>query len=486
MTGRDRGVVISKHDIRYGNGTHMADQYDVVVIGGGAVGENAAGYAREHGLSVALIERELVGGECSYWACMPSKALLRPGEVLAEARRVPAAASAVTGTVDAEATFKSRDAFASHWDDKHQVAWVESVGADLIRGVGRLAGARRVEVDTPDGGRRTVEAARGVVLATGSRASVPPVEGLADARPWDNRDITTTSTVPGRLVVLGGGAVGVEMAQAFRRLGAAEVTVIEMVDRLLPAEEPFAGVELQTALESEGVVVHVGRQATGVERHDSGTVVVRLDDGTEVAGDELLVATGRRPATQDLGLETVGLDPAARLEVDDQLRVTGVDGDWLYAVGDVNGRALLTHQGKYQARIVGDVLGGRDIAAWADHRAVPRVVFTDPQIAAVGLTERAARDAGVVVTVLSHKLGATAAGALHGRDTAGTAQLVVDTPRRTIVGATFTGPNAAELLHAATIAIVGQTTVDQLWHAVPAYPTLSEVWLRLLEAERDA
>ncbi|MBW3604410.1 MAG: NAD(P)/FAD-dependent oxidoreductase [Actinobacteria bacterium] len=463
----------------------MADTYDVVVIGGGAVGENAAGYAREHGLSVALIERELVGGECSYWACMPSKALLRPGEVLAEARRVPAAEPAVTGTVDADAAFKTRDAFASHWDDKHQVAWVENMGADLIRGVGRIAGDRRVAVETPEGSQRTLEARRAVVLATGSLAAMPPIDGLADAAAWDNRDITTTSTAPRRLVILGGGAVGVEMAQAFRRLGSDEVTIIEMADRLLPAEEPFVGAQLQEALEAEGIVVHVGAQATAVHRDDDGTVTMTVDTGHEVVGDELLVATGRRPVTSELGLETVDLDPDARLEVDDALRVVGVDGGWLYAVGDVNGRALLTHQGKYQARIVGDVIGGRDIEAWADHRAVPRVVFTDPQIAAVGRTEQDARDAGIAVTVLSHDLAATAAGALHGKDTAGTAQLVIDTPRRTIVGATFTGPNAAELLHAATVAIVGGVTIDQLWHAVPAFPTLSEVWLRLLESERQ-
>lgn len=462
----------------------MADTYDVIVIGGGAVGENAAGYVRDHGLSVALIERELVGGECSYWACMPSKALLRPGEVLAEARRVPAAESAVTGTVDADAAFKTRDAFASHWDDKHQVEWVESIGADLIRGVGRLAGPKRVEVEAPDGTAHTLEAARAVVLATGSRAAMPPIDGLADAGAWDNRDITTTSVVPQRLVILGGGAIGVEMGQAFSRLGSAEVTIIEMADRLLPAEEPFVGAQLREAMEAEGIDVRVDAKATAVERHDDGTVAVGLDGGDEIVGDELLVATGRRPVTTDLGLDTVGLDPEAKLEVDDHLRVAGVDGGWLYAIGDVNGRALLTHQGKYQARIVGDVIGGRDIEAWADHRAVPRVVFTDPQIAAVGLTEQGARDAGMAVTVLSHDLGATAAGALHGKDTAGTAQLVVDTPRRTIVGATFTGPTSAELLHAATIAIVGGVTIDQLWHAVPAYPTLSEVWLRLLESDR--
>ncbi len=462
----------------------MKDFYDVIVVGGGSAGENAAGYARAHGLTVALVEGELVGGECSYWACMPSKALLRPGEVLAEARRVPAAAAAVTGGVDVTATFKSRDALISGLDDRHQVAWVEGIGVDLIRGVGRLAGERTVAVEHDDGTHQTLRAERAVVLATGSRALYPPIDGLDTVGALDNRAITTIHRVPARLLVLGGGVVGAEMAQAFKRLGAAEVTIVELFDRLLAIEEPFVGEELAAAFEAEGIRVLTEARTTAAARRD-GEVVLILADGAELVGDELLVATGRRPATHDLGLDTVGLAPGEHVDVYDRLRAIGVEGGWLYAVGDVNGRALLTHQGKYQARIVGDILGGVDMQAWADHGAVPRVAFTDPQVAAVGRTERQAHADGIAVRTVTQRLNATAAAALHGKDTPGSAHLVIDDRHDVLVGATFTGPNTGEMLHAATVAIVGRVPLDRLWHAVPAFPTLSEVWLRLLEADRD-
>jgi len=465
----------------------MATTYDVIVIGAGPAGENAADYARQRGLSVAVVESGLVGGECSYWGCMPSKALLRPTEALAAVKRIPAAATAVTGEIDVDAVLRNRDAFTSKWDDAGQASWLDSVGVDLLRGHGRLTGERTVEITAADGTTTGFEATRGVVIAVGSRAAVPPIPGLAEATTWDNRDITEVQRIPERLLVLGGGVIGVEMAQAIRRLGAAEVTIIEALDGLLANEEPFVSDELIAALEAEGITIEVGARAEGIARDGSdGPVTVTLADGRELTGDELLVAVGRRAPTDDLGLDTVGVEPGLGgfLEVDDHLRVPGLD--WLFVVGDANARALLTHQGKYQARLVGDALSGVDVdPAWADRAAVPRVVFTDPQIAAVGLTERAARDAGHDVLAVSYNVGHVAGGALLGKGTSGTAQLVIDRGTRTIVGATFVGPGVGELLHAATIAIVSQITIERLWHAVPAFPTVSEVWLRLLEEVRS-
>ncbi len=457
--------------------------YDVIVIGAGSTGTNVAWYARDNGLSVAVIETGLVGGECSYWACIPSKALLGPPDLVAAARRVPGAAAAVTGEVDIQAVLRRRDEWTSDLDDGGQASWVESIGATLVRGRGRLAGERRVEVEADDGVTRTLIAERAVVVASGSRPNLPPIDGLDRTRVWTNREVTQSDRIPGRLLVLGGGAVGCEMAQAYARLGAA-VTVIEMVERLLPAYEPEVGRTLGAAFEEEDITVVTGTTVTSVDREGhEGQVTVTTEDGDEFVGDELLVAIGRLPNSDDLGLETVGLEAGDTIEVDDRLAVRGVDGDWLFAAGDVNGRALLTHQGKYQARIVGDVVAGRDVEAWADHGVVPQVVFTDPQVASVGQTEEQARDAGVEVRAVRSDPNGVAGGALHGHDH-GYAQLVIDQHRRVVIGATFVGPGVGELLHAATIAIAGEVPLDTLWHAVPAFPTTSEVWLRLLEADR--
>jgi dihydrolipoamide dehydrogenase len=464
------------------------ERFDVVVIGGGPAGENIAGRCTDCGASIAVVEAELLGGECSYWACMPSKALLRPGEVLAEARRVPGAAEAVTGSLDVDVALAWRDEIAAHWHDDGQVGWLEGAGGTLVRGHGRLVGQRRVDVTSADGTTRELEATNAVVLATGSSAVVPPIDGLGDAAPWNSRAITSAKEVPERLLVLGGGVVGVEMAQAWKRLGACEVTVIDMAPRLVMQFEPFVGDQLREAFEAEGITVVLDASVERVARANrgdgaGGPVTLTLGDGRTFTGDELLVATGRRPNTGDVGLDAVGLEPGKPVEVDDQLRATGVDGGWLYAIGDCNGRALLTHMGKYQARVAADaILRGASTEAWADHRAVTSVVFTDPQLATVGLTEAKAREQGVDVKVVSYGTGDVAGASVRGKDVTGTSQLVVDDARRVIVGATFTGPGVGEMLHAATVAVVGEVPLDVLWHAVPAFPTVSEVWLRLLEA----
>ncbi|HUA64338.1 MAG TPA: NAD(P)/FAD-dependent oxidoreductase [Alphaproteobacteria bacterium] len=469
--------------------------YDVIVIGAGPTGENVADRAVKGGLTAAVVESDLVGGECSYWACIPSKALLRPGLALEEARNVMGAREAITGKLDASGVFKRRDYFVSNWNDSGQVKWVRHAAIDLVRGHGRLAGERRVVVTDKEGGQTNLAARHAVVVCTGTRALVPDVPGLAEARPWTNREAVSARTVPRRLAILGGGVVACEMATLWNQLGTDEVTIIQRGARLIPKYEPFASDLLKASFEQNGISVLTETTIQLAERQKDGAVRLSLSNGQTLLADEILVATGRLPSTQDLGLESVGLRPGIWLDTDDSMWVKAVTGGWLYAAGDVNHQALLTHMGKYQARVCGDVIAARakgkpDAAApgpWtqysatADTCAVPQVIFSDPEIAAVGLTEAEAKARGMNVRAVDQDIGAVSGAALYADNFKGHARMVIDQARGVMVGMTLIGPSVGELIHAATIAIVGAVPISRLWHAVPSFPTVSEFWLRLLE-----
>jgi len=473
--------------------------YDLIVIGGGAIGENVADRAVQGGLKTVIVEAELVGGECSYWACMPSKALLRGGAVLDLARRTPGVSEMLSGTIDVGRVLARRNSVTSEWKDDGQLEWLESAHIDLVRGHAVFTGPKALRVTGPDGTVTELTASHAIAVATGSLPLIPDTPGLAEAEPWASREATSAKRIPDSLAIIGGGVVAAEMATAYTSLGA-QVTLIAR-GSLLANQEPFAGEAVAAALRKAGADVKLG---TSVERVESGKPgepgaghTLLLSDGSAVVAEQILVATGRTPRTGDLGLEAIGLPTGEYLKTDDSLRVLGPDGapiDWLYAAGDVTGRALLTHQGKYQARIAGDAIAARalgkpvDTSPWgvhsatADHAAVPQVTFTSPEVASVGLTAAEAEKRGIRTRVVDYDLGWVAGATIHSEGYEGKARAVVDEDRHVLVGVTFVGADVGELLHAATIAVTAEVPIERLWHAVPSYPTLSEVWLRLLEA----
>ncbi|WP_166848588.1 NAD(P)/FAD-dependent oxidoreductase [Isoptericola sp. BMS4] len=461
------------------------EQVDVVVVGLGPGGEDVAARLARAGLAVVGVEANLVGGECPYYGCIPTKMMIRAANALAEARRVDDLAGSAEVHPDlAPVARRIRDEATTDWDDAAAVERLESAGGRFVRGWGRLVGPREVAVATA-GGERRFRARTGVVLNPGTAPVVPPVDGLADTPFWTNREAVKAEEAPRSLTVLGGGAIGCELAQAFARFGSA-VRVVEAGPRLLPADEPEAAALVAERFAAEGIDVRTGVRASQV-RHDGEEFALRLEDGTVLASSHLLVATGRRTDLPALGLAAAGIDDgtdsgARTIAVDDRMRAA--DGVW--AVGDVTGHGAFTHMSVYQARIAAaDVLAahgaGDGDGERADYRAVPHVTFTDPEIGAVGLTEAAAREAGLTVRTGSVPVPSSTRGWIHGVGNEGFVKLVADADAGVLVGATSAGPHGGEVLAMLTLAVHARVPVDRLRQMVYAYPTFH----RAVEAALD-
>jgi pyruvate/2-oxoglutarate dehydrogenase complex dihydrolipoamide dehydrogenase (E3) component len=434
---------------------------DVIVVGLGPGGEEVAGTLAEAGLSVIGVDSSLVGGECPYWGCIPSKMMIRAADLLAEARRIPGMAGAVDVRADwGPVAARIRDEATDDWDDTVAVERFQGKGGQFVRGHGRLVASDVVEV-----GDRRFRASRAVVVATGSAPAVPPIDGLAETPFWTNHDAIEAETLPRSIIVLGGGAIGAELTQVYARFGVT-TTVVEAAPRLLPLEEPEAGELLAEVFGQEGITVVTNVGANRVA-HTGGHFVVTLADGRELQAERLLVATGRRVDLAAIGAGVLGVDEKARsLTVDEHQRVA--DGVW--AVGDVTGRGAFTHVAMYQARIaIADILDHPHRPA--DYRALPRVTFTDPEVGSVGMSTQAARDAGIDVAIGHTAVPATARGWLHKSGNEGFITLVADAKRQVLVGATVMGPNGGEVLSMLTLAVHAETPIDTLRTMIYAYPT---------------
>jgi pyruvate/2-oxoglutarate dehydrogenase complex dihydrolipoamide dehydrogenase (E3) component len=443
------------------NEIDVNEQVDVVVIGMGVGGEEVAGRLAETGLTVVGIEDRLVGGECPYWGCIPSKMMIRAANLLAEGRRVDGLAGSAQVTPDwAPVARRIRDEATDNWNDQAAVDRFTGKGGRFVRGRGRLVAPGRVAV-----GEIELRAAKGIVIATGTQPAIPPIDGLTGTPYWTNREAIEAATLPASLLVLGGGAIGLELAQAYARFGVA-VTIVEANDRVLAMEEPESSALAHEALSRDEVAIHTGARATAVD-HDGGKFTMTLDNGRDLTGEKLLVATGRRTNLGGLGVDSVGLDPKARaIDVDDRMRA----GERLWAVGDVTGRGAFTHVAMYQAGVaVRDILG--QDGPPADYRALPRVTFTDPEIGAVGLTEERARSQGLNVRVGTTRIPSSSRGWIHKAGNDGFIKLIADADRGVLVGATSAGPTGGEVLAGLAVAVHGEVPVDRLRHMIYAYPT---------------